>query len=567
VPRVRIPLSLTSVVAHPVRISRPRTPKAARRWRRRGRRAQVSAVATILGLLLVVTFIANYLTTQLPNQMSVNDLNHVTLVENQVGRLQAQLTAVAQSGQAGASVSQPITLGSDASPPFAASDSSVISPGNLSGGFTVNFTVVGPSSYSPPAGGPQGGPYNAANDAGCIPIPPAQPTNSITCSSARTIIYNFTGLLANQPSYTFTLSGGGTVKTNIIANHSSISITGSSNPGITLLVEGSNDTISVVTSTVPEHIVIVGNYDTLSFTGSGGVENILIVGNHDTVNNGALSGSTEVATIYGSNDVFTPGTVSSSHYNVYFNGFDPSVPSATCPVDNISQSDTVGTPVGSSSTLSVTYNNTVYTGSGTIPGTGANWAVTYQIPTPFSCPFYSQVVLPIPSGGSPPGASLVVHLRNTYAPAAEIAFDQGAVVYAQPGGVPILIDRPSFSYAGSTVSLRVPVFRGPIPTEAGIGTADVMFRLLTTNTFQFPVNGYSLQSGTHVTLSLRTAYGAAWMTYFGSNPNLAGLFSCQGLAAACSGYYQPGGPLATITLSLPATALNIQVAVFAVSVN
>jgi hypothetical protein len=550
-----------------VRVSRPRTRAPARRWRRRGRRAQVAAVATILGLLLVVTFIANYLTTQLPNQMSVNDLNHDILVENQLGRLQAQLTAVAQSGPAGASVSQPITLGSDASPPFAASDSSVISSGNLSGGFKVNFTLAGPASYSPPAGGPQGGPYNAANDPTCVPIPPSQPTNSITCSGSSTIIYNFTGTLANQPSYSLTLSGGGVVRVNIISNHSSISITGSSNPGITLLVLGSNDTISVVTSSVPENIVIVGNYDTLSFTGSSsGPERVLIVGNHDTVSNVASS-TTEVASIYGSNDSFNPGTVSSSHFAVFFNGFNPLTPSATCPVDNISQSDTVVAPVGSGSTFAVTYNNTVYSGTGTVSGTGGSWAVTYQIPTPFACPFFSQVAIPVPSGGSPPGASLVVHLRNTYAPAAEIAFDQGAVVYAQPGGIPLLIDGPSFSYSGSAVSLMVPVFQGPIPSESGVGTADVMFRLLTTSTFQFPVSGFSLQTGSHVTLSLRTPYGAAWMAYFGSNSNLAGLVSCQGVGTACSGYYQPVGPLATITLSLPATSLNLEVAVFSVSVT
>jgi len=59
-----------------------------RKWRRRGRRGQVAAVATIFGLLLVVVFIANYLTTTLPAQMSVNDLDHVIQVENQVGQLQ-----------------------------------------------------------------------------------------------------------------------------------------------------------------------------------------------------------------------------------------------------------------------------------------------------------------------------------------------------------------------------------------------------------------------------------------------------------------------------------------------
>ena len=49
-------------------------------------------MATILGLLLVVTVIANYLATTLPAQMSVNDLNHEIAVENQLGHFQAVLS-------------------------------------------------------------------------------------------------------------------------------------------------------------------------------------------------------------------------------------------------------------------------------------------------------------------------------------------------------------------------------------------------------------------------------------------------------------------------------------------
>jgi hypothetical protein len=58
-----------------------------RRWR--SRKAQVSAVATIFGLLLVVSFIANYLSTVLPGQMEVNELSHIATVENELSRLQA----------------------------------------------------------------------------------------------------------------------------------------------------------------------------------------------------------------------------------------------------------------------------------------------------------------------------------------------------------------------------------------------------------------------------------------------------------------------------------------------
>ncbi|MCI4339501.1 MAG: hypothetical protein L3J68_04125, partial [Thermoplasmata archaeon] len=82
-----------------------------RKWRLRGRRGQVSAVATILGLLLVVTYIANYLTTTLPQQMSINDLNHDVQVEDQLGGLQALIGAAVASNAIGAQFSQPVTLG------------------------------------------------------------------------------------------------------------------------------------------------------------------------------------------------------------------------------------------------------------------------------------------------------------------------------------------------------------------------------------------------------------------------------------------------------------------------
>ncbi|MGD0588208.1 MAG: hypothetical protein ABSA63_05375 [Thermoplasmata archaeon] len=530
----------------------------------------MSAVATILGLLLVVTFIANYLATTLPNTMGQNDLQHEVTVENQVAQMSALLQATAQSGAVGAEISQPITLGSASAPPFANADSSTVLPGNATGGFGVSFVLAGGATYNPPVAGPQGGPYNVANDPTCIPIPPAQPTNTITCSGASTIIYNFTGALANQASYGLTLSGGGVVRVNIISNHSTVSITGSSNPGINLLILGSNDTISVVTSTVPENVVIVGNYDTLSFTGSGAGtrENVLIVGNHDTVNNVA-SGSTEVASIYGSNDTFNPGTVSNSNFHVFFNGFNPTTPSATCPVDNISQTDTVGSPVGSGSTFAVTYNNTVYTGTGTVHGTGGNWAVTYQIPTPFSCPFFVQSVLPISNGLSPPSASLVVQLRNTYAPSAEVAFDQGAVVYAQPGSIPIFVVPPRISFENGILTLFVPQFSGHFGSEAGVGTADVSLRLLSSQQFVVPSNSFGFQNLSNVIITVKTPYAAAWAANLLGNSALAPFVTCAPISCTtiAKTLYYPGHGLDTITLSIPTSGLSFQLLVARYGIN
>jgi hypothetical protein len=118
-----------------------RTPH--RKWRRRGRRAQVSAVATLLGLLLVVTFIANYLTTQLPNQMNANDLAHEVQVENQLGRASSLLYQASSANTIGAQLTQPLSLGSAGVPPFAGPDTSYLSAPVNGTGATVNYTTTG----------------------------------------------------------------------------------------------------------------------------------------------------------------------------------------------------------------------------------------------------------------------------------------------------------------------------------------------------------------------------------------------------------------------------------------
>jgi hypothetical protein len=114
-----------------------------RSWRRRGRKAQVSAVATILGLLLVVTFIANYLTTTLPQYMSVNDVNHDLLVQNEVGRFAALLSAVSSARAVDAALTQPVVLGSEGLPPFATPDSASISSTIYGSSESVEFGLTG----------------------------------------------------------------------------------------------------------------------------------------------------------------------------------------------------------------------------------------------------------------------------------------------------------------------------------------------------------------------------------------------------------------------------------------
>ena len=304
-----------------------------RNWRRRGRRAQVAAVATLLGLLLVVTFIANYLSTQLPNQMLSNDLNHEIAVENQLGRLSELLEAASNANNVGAQLTQPLSLGSDGVPPFAPPDTSYLS-GPVNGSWAqINYTTIG------------------------------------------------------------------------------------------------------------------------------------------------ASGNTVVAT-------------------------------------------------------------------------------------------------PIPLG-----AGVVVHLRNSYAPGAEVALVQGSVVYADLGGTPIFADPPSISATVSSgavtaLSVWLPEFTGPVPGIAGAMTANLVSRLISTNVVLVSSGTHlTIASGSSVVLTITSQYAAAWNAAF-ANEHWPGVTTaCSGFAgastaAACSSTYSATSALGKVVLTIPGTnlaRLSVTVALFSIA--
>lgn len=283
----------------------------------------MSAVATILGLLLVVTFIANYLSTTLPRDMSVNDINHDLLVENEVGTTAALMAAVSAKDEAGVELSQPIVLGSEGLPPFAPPDSGAI----------------------------------------------AQPAS--------------------------------------------------------------------------------GSWESVSF---------------------ALTGTT-------------------------------------------------GGAVEVSSSL----------------------------------------------GG------FVVALQNTYAPSAQVAFDYGAVVLAQPAGTAQMVDPPPISIDDKALTVWVPVFTSSFASEGGTGTAILAFQLLSLSSQTFPSGGLSLSSN-GVTVTIKTPYSSAWMAYLGTAASgFHGDATCTPASSSecsTSGTFRSNGPLGTVTLSLPSadvTSVTLEIATFSVS--
>ena len=304
----------------------------ARRWRARGRRAQVAPVATVLGLLLVVTYIATYLSTTLPNQMSVNDLNHDLLVQNQVGQVSVVTDQIALAGAVGGQQVFPISLGSAGTPPFAGPDGAEILP-----------------------------------------------------------LINYTG---------------------------------------------------------------------------------------------------------GSYGVYVNYSITSAHGTV---------------------------------ALSAT---------------------------------------------SVPGAGFVVGLRNTYASASEVAYDDGAVVFAQPGGVPTMADPPAITLStAGTLSIVLPTFTNPIGVESGTSLATIGLRLTSFQSVALPISGYALAS-VPVTITVFTPYAAAWLNYFAAQPSFASAtITCTptavGPQSVCStsNLYEPGQAIGKVTISVSPSALALTQGYFAVTLG
>ncbi len=316
-----------AVLARSVRRGRSLGP-ARRAWSRRGRRAQASAIATLLGLLLLVTMIANYLGTELPATMALNDADHALAVEGQVSRFGALLEDAANDGAVGAVLTQPVTLGSMGDPPFAPGDGS----------------VLGPLTY-------------------------VNETKGVIARPDLTVSYKVTGTSGSVPQ----------------------------------------------------------------------------------------------------------------------------------------------------------------------PTTGA------------------------------PGATFAVELKNTYTPDQVIAFDEGAIIYAQPSGVPLVLVGPSLSFIGGNLTLWVPEFLNTIGTEAGTGNAELSARLASVLDVDLPSTGTSLSGSTSVAVT--TPYAEAWYSYFLANATLSSSVACEPKSVCDSTAFSLTGSLGTVYLNVTATALDLEVATYGLSLN
>jgi hypothetical protein len=531
-------------------------------WRRRSRRAQVSAVATILGLLLVVTFIANYITTTLPNQMQLNDLNHEVAVENQLGQLQSVLYAAASAGAIGAQFSQPLSLGSLGDPPFADPDGGTLVAGSNLTGFSLAYSVLGPLGYNPPTGF---GAKNPAAPAGCTIT-----STSLSCGyEALAVRANFS--LPSGSTFTPTLDdGAGLLALNFSTNSSMITLNNIQGFHPYLILVGNGNTLTINSNgAVTPSITVIGNNNTIALNSEGGGNSFVIhiVGNDNTVTGPGTAGdSTTYVTAYGIGNTWAVTDGGSDKNYAWFNGFNPSdVTSSSCPVDGLANTNTITGFTGSNAaTMSATFNNST-TNNHPYTHTANGLTVTYQSVAASTCPYVTQSTIALGQLGQP-GGVISFQLANSYIPSAEVAYDQGAIAFAQEGGYPLLVDGPAISYSGTSLSLWIPQFVGSIGSTSGLGTVDLTFRLLSVQSITLPTAAFTLPSTGHLVATIVSPYAQAWYNYFSATPALRGFASCIP-AVVCTGAFAAPEPVGTVTLSIPMgqiTTLSVTTARYAI---
>jgi hypothetical protein len=453
-------------------------PRTIRQRRSRARRGQVSAVATVLGLLLVVTFITQFVLIPLPGVMSDFELRHVLLVENQVGRLQSTIQAEAENPGLQLSLVSPVTLGAQSSPPFGIGATSTVS---LTGGSAKTQSTFSIAEIAP--------------------APPKWNTGSSCLTGGR-------GLC----------SGNGNIDT--------WNVTGQNGTTFTVTVHGNRNSVAYNIS---------GNNDTINIDWTGGDTGFVrfnIKGSNDivTYNKGGSDTTNPIAQFffYGESDTFNFNP-SGSHASG--GGLRVAVDfvgeiGLACPGGNLSATDTVGTlsSGGDNLNLSVTWWNlvgwTTPVQKQTYPGGGgSNESIYWSNRSGFvQCAFtkaFATVYTTQTLGG------VQVALNNIYIPRAVVAYDNGAVVEGQSGGASTMVDPPEISFSaqpnGLAVTLTLVNFIGNFTSESGVATAGIVTSLLSAHSVTIGGTNTTGFLSSPFFLNMTTMYPGAWASFFGKN--------------------------------------------------
>lgn len=473
----------------------------------------------MLGLLLLTSFIANFVLLQQPGEMDQNEFQHTLLVENQLARL--QYTVLAQAENPGLPVAEllPMTLGSAGAPPFVGPSSGQITQESSSALTNFNYTLTRIVPNPPD--------WNASPT--CVP-------NGSPCHG--TAWDNVTGTPGK--SYTFNLNGGA--------------------PSLLLNFTGNNDSITV------HWLGYSVGVTYLIFSGS----NLDIT--LDKGSNGGAGNPRILIWVYGQHDIVTAalnGQVASMQVEFLGSVDQP------CPEGNLAATDQFywNTSSNSGDIVNVTWENDL--GITTLPhvyplnpGT-----LTFRNETTFAggCAF----TLSYPSQyASPFSSGLDVHLNNRFVPPADLAYDQGAVVLSHPGIGSIMVTPPRFSFARTAVGwtgnlVLVDVTGAPF-AEGGTETAGIVSRLVSVQKFELTSNTTDSIYFVSSALNLTTAYPGAWATYFDSLP-----VAVTGGEVLCTPPYAFPAPYScltppagvSVTLLVPLQLISISVTLVTVDLS
>jgi hypothetical protein len=496
------------------------------RARRRGRRiaserAQVSAVATILGLLLVVSFISTYALGPLPAQEAQNEYQHLLVVEDQLARLEASLQAQAVSVDPQLLMVSPLTLGSAAVPPFGppARGDLAFSPNGTS---VVYNNEIGPSIYHAP---------NWGNGTLCFGHGGTGCSNSGSYQCNPPLSDNYS---ASNTTFSYSLSGhNDCLFLNLTGNHDVLNIR----------MSGASWQFAVVT--------IYGNNDfvNLRYTSSGTLFNVWLYGAYDTFN----------YTTTGRNNIV----------NTYLIG--EGNPAALCPYGNVSNTDTVAYSLGGNGNLanSTWYNLVGYITPYRTVGSGGNTYGFQNVSGQQGCAWYSTVLTSYPvltSGG------LSITLENSYTAPALLGLEDGGVFLGSSNGQSVMVDPPPMRFyttsQGAAFSITLFAFSGRAVYEQGYATAGVGTRVLSVVTYNLTIGSIHNQVVSEPYLNLTTRFPLAWYNYFHSAPSrdFLGPVTCTTLPALQPRCLTPP-PGVSVQLSVPLNVATYTVSYVSVAVS
>ncbi|HLY77595.1 MAG TPA: hypothetical protein VKT21_06890 [Thermoplasmata archaeon] len=441
----------------------------------------MSAVATVLALMLFVSFLSTFVLGQLDAQMSQKEFQHELQVENQMLRFQDSLleSAAALSANGSTYASSPITLNSGGVPPFGTPSSGALQPdftvSSLSAGLGLANVTPAPPLWN------SGSPCFAGGNGTC------------SGQNGPALYWNFSG---NHSTVTPGVNGCGASGCTIIYN-----ISGSFDT-ITLLLRGNN--LGNVL------FVVFGNWDNMTLNYQGSCDNhrlvdVFMVGTNDTYKlnvGGCASGmGASLSTIFiGSLGIVCP----------YGNG--------------VSTDRFLGASWGSSNGVSqnLTWRNAIgyVSAPHTIPTNGGSDSLTFANTTGYSqCPFTKS------STSGPYSldylSGVQAHLYNRYLPAATVSYADGAVIFGVENGGSVMVSPPPYTISvlplGISLSLTLVNVLSTPTIATGFGTAAVISQVVSANTYHIQ-NGQgahgSNQFLTTLNLSITTQYPLAWSTFW-----------------------------------------------------